>query len=69
MLYGLGIDGVVLVYVAHRLALADRLARHGIGSGARPAVGQHAPAGMLTTAATVYGLVFVDFRACSNSGW
>lgn len=67
MLFGLGVDGVVLLYVAHRLALA---------SGAAPdaAVAQTAgPSssmllGMWTTAATFYGLLVVDFPSLEQLG-
>src|SRR6185436_8246195 len=57
MLFGLGVDGVVLLYVAHRLALADGRA-HEV-----PAVLEGPSTSMLlgmwTTAATFYGLMFV----------
>jgi uncharacterized protein len=67
MLFGLGVDGVVLLYVAYTLAL---------GEGANPieAVdGLTAPAfsmvlGMWTTAATFYGLMFVDFPSLQQLG-
>ena len=58
MLFGLGVDGVVLLYVAHRLALAD-------GQGDIPSAlagpSTSMLLGMWTTAATFYGLMFVDF--------
>lgn len=67
MLFGLGIDGVVLVYVAHRLALG-----HGMGVTESVATlgGPSASMllGMLTTAATFYGLVFVDFPSLQQLG-
>ncbi len=60
MLFGLGVDGVVLLYVGYTLA---------VRAGAEPAAaidGLGGPAssmllGMWTTAATFYGLTFVDF--------
>ncbi len=67
MLFGLGIDGVVLVYVAHRLALADGL---GVTESVAKLGGPSASMllGMLTTAATFYGLVFVDFPSLQQLG-
>jgi uncharacterized protein len=67
MLFGLGIDGVVLVYVAHRLALAEGL---GVGESVATLGGPSASMllGMLTTAATFYGLVFVDFPSLQQLG-
>ena len=67
MLFGLGIDGVVLVYVAHRLALAEGL---DVGGSIATLGGPSASMllGMLTTAATFYGLVFVDFPSLQQLG-
>jgi uncharacterized protein len=67
MLFGLGIDGVVLVYVAHRLALAEGL---DVGESVSTLGGPSASMllGMLTTAATFYGLVFVDFPSLQQLG-
>jgi predicted RND superfamily exporter protein len=67
MLFGLGIDGVVLVYVAHRLALAEGL---GVKESVATLGGPSASMllGMLTTAATFYGLVFVDFPSLQQLG-
>ncbi len=67
MLFGLGIDGVVLVYVAHRLALAAGL---DVGESVATLGGPSASMllGMLTTAATFYGLVFVDFPSLQQLG-
>ena len=67
MLFGLGIDGVVLVYIAHRLALADGL---GVTESVATLGGPSASMllGMLTTAATFYGLVFVDFPSLQQLG-
>jgi predicted RND superfamily exporter protein len=67
MLLGLGVDGVVLLYVAHRLALADgRTGSEAIAALASPSASMLA--GMLTTAATFYGLVFVDFPSLQQLG-
>ena len=69
MLFGLGVDGVVLLYVAHQLALAENRRRPTI-TGAIDGPSTSMLLGMFTTAATFYGLVFVDFpslaaaRAC-----
>lgn len=67
MLFGLGVDGVVLVYVAHRLALADGL---GVSESVAALGGPSTSMllGMLTTAATFYGLVFVDFPSLHQLG-
>jgi predicted exporter len=67
MLFGLGVDGVVLIYVAHRLALADGL---GVDESVVNLGGPSASMllGMLTTAATFYGLVFVDFPSLHQLG-
>jgi predicted RND superfamily exporter protein len=67
MLFGLGVDGVVLLYVAYTLA---------VGSGTEPSAavdGMGGPAasmllGMWTTAATFYGLTFVDFPSLEQLG-
>ena len=67
MLFGLGVDGVVLLYVAHTLALARRLAAtDAIGGLAGPASSMLL--GMWTTAATFYGLAFVDFPSLQQLG-
>jgi predicted exporter len=67
MLFGLGIDGVVLVYIAHRLALADGL---GVTESVAALGGPSSSMllGMLTTAATFYGLAFVDFPSLQQLG-
>ena len=66
MLFGLGVDGVVLLYVAHRLALAEDQAptcpRRIAGPSASMLLG------MWTTAATFYGLMFVDFPSLQQLG-
>ena len=67
MLLGLGVDGVVLLYVAHRLALAEgRTGADAIGAIASPTASMLY--GMLTTAATFYGLLFVDFPSLQQLG-
>ncbi len=67
MLFGLGVDGVVLLYVGYTLA---------VHAGAEPAaaidrLGGPASSmllGMWTTAATFYGLKFVDFPSLEQLG-
>jgi predicted RND superfamily exporter protein len=67
MLFGLGVDGVVLLYVSYILA---------VRTGAEPGAaidGLGGPAssmllGMWTTAATFYGLTFVDFPSLEQLG-
>lgn len=67
MLFGLGVDGVVLLYVAFT---------HAARAGSEPAAaidGLGGPAasmllGMWTTAATFYGLTFVDFPSLEQLG-
>jgi predicted exporter len=67
MLFGLGMDGVVLIYVAHRLALARGLsAADSVATLGGPSASMLL--GMLTTAATFYGLVFVDFPSLQQLG-
>ncbi len=67
MLFGLGVDGVVLLYVSHRLALSE-------GRPPLDAIRQLGPAsasmllGMWTTAATFLGLVVVDFPSLEQLG-
>jgi predicted RND superfamily exporter protein len=66
MLFGLGVDGVVLLYVAYLLHLAN-------GDPGDPASGLTGPSvsmllGMWTTAATFYGLTFVDFPSLQQLG-
>ena len=66
MLFGLGIDGVVLLYVAHRLALADNP-----DTDVPAAIGGPSSSmllGMWTTAATFYGLMFVDSPSLQHLG-
>lgn len=64
ILFGLGIDGVVLLYVAHMLPRRD-----GVNDG-RALAGPAASMllGMWTTAATFYGLAFVDFPSLQQLG-
>jgi uncharacterized protein len=67
MLFGLGVDGVVLVYVAHRIALGDGLsAEASVEQLGGPSASMLL--GMFTTAATFYGLVFVDFPSLQQLG-
>jgi predicted exporter len=67
MLFGLGVDGVVLLYVAHRHALADGASGvAAIRSIAAPAASMLL--GMWTTAATFLGLVVVDFPSLEQLG-
>lgn len=67
MLFGLGIDGVVLLYVSHRLALAGGLSpREAVQSTTGPSSSMLL--GMWTTAATFYGLMFVDFPSLQELG-
>jgi uncharacterized protein len=67
MLFGLGVDGVVLLYVSYTLAVRD-------GAPADAAVDGLSGAawsmllGMWTTAATFYGLTFVDFPSLEQLG-
>src|SRR5262249_35444203 len=66
MMFGLGGDGVVLLYVAHRLAMAenpDASVAHAIGGPSSSML-----LGMWTTAATFYGLMFVDFPSLQQLG-
>jgi len=66
MLFGLGIDGVVLLYVAHRLALAENPDADVPAALAGPSTSMLL--GMWTTAATFYGLMFVDFPSLQHLG-
>ncbi len=67
MLFGLGVDGVVLLYVAHTLALRNSPdAAPGVDGLAGPASSMLL--GMWTTAATFYGLTFVDFPSLQQLG-
>ena len=67
MLFGLGVDGVVLLYVTHRLASkpgsteADRI--HSVASASSSML-----LGMWTTAATFYGLALVDMPSLQQLG-
>jgi len=67
MLFGLGIDGVVLLYVTHRLA-----SRTGATEAERiSAIAKSSSSmllGMWTTAATFYGLAFVDVPSLQQLG-
>jgi predicted RND superfamily exporter protein len=67
MLFGLGIDGVVLMYVAHRLAVAEgRTPEAAVAATAGPSTSMLL--GMWTTAATFYGLAVVDFPSLQQLG-
>jgi uncharacterized protein len=67
MLFGLGVDGVVLLYVTHRLAVADGAAPD---EAIRRLGGPSASMllGMWTTAATFLGLLVVDFPSLEQLG-
>ncbi len=66
MIFGLGVDGVVLLYVAHRLAVADDPAADVPAALSGPSSSMLL--GMWTTAATFYGLMFVDFPSLQQLG-
>ena len=66
MLFGLGVDGVVLLYVAHRSAIADSPSADVPSAIAGPSASMLL--GMWTTAATFYGLAFVDFPSLQQLG-
>jgi predicted RND superfamily exporter protein len=66
MMFGLGVDGVVLLYVAHVLALAEHPDADVPAAIAEPS--RSMLLGMWTTAATFYGLMFVDFPSLQQLG-
>lgn len=66
MLFGLGVDGVVLLYVAHQLAVSRQ--REVDGPSAIEGPSTSMLLGMFTTAATFYGLMFVDFPSLQQLG-
>ena len=66
MMFGLGVDGVVLLYVAHRLALAENAETTVAAAIGGPSSSMLL--GMWTTAATFYGLMFVDFPSLQQLG-
>jgi hypothetical protein len=66
MMFGLGVDGVVLLYVAHRLALAEQADTDVPAAIAGPSSSMLL--GMWTTAATFYGLMFVDVPSLQQLG-
>jgi uncharacterized protein len=67
MLFGLGIDGVVLLYVAYRLAIGSGLsAEAAIDRLVEPSASMLL--GMWTTAATFLGLAVVDFPSLEQLG-
>ena len=66
MLFGLGVDGVVLLYVAYMLRAASDVPPapdHGLTGASTSML-----LGMWTTAATFYGLTFVDFPSLQQLG-
>jgi predicted RND superfamily exporter protein len=67
MLFGLGVDGVVLLYVGYTLAIRTGVdpaaAIDGLGGPASSML-----LGMWTTAATFYGLTFMDFPSLEQLG-
>lgn len=65
MLFGLGIDGVVLLYVAYRLHVSSA---PGNLTGGLSGASTSMLLGMWTTAATFYGLTFVDFPSLQQLG-
>jgi predicted RND superfamily exporter protein len=67
MMFGLGVDGVVLMYVAHRQAVGGGLEP---GAAIRALGGPSASMllGMWTTAATFLGLLVVDFPSLQQLG-
>jgi predicted exporter len=67
MLFGLGVDGVVLLYVAYTRALDQGLAPDAAIDGLTGS-SYSMLLGMWTTAATFYGLVFVDFPSLEQLG-
>src|SRR5262249_24896475 len=66
MMFGLGVDGVVLLYVAHRLAAGDN--PDATMSDAIGGPSSSMLLGMWTTAATFYGLMFLDFPRLQQLG-
>jgi predicted RND superfamily exporter protein len=66
MLFGLGVDGVVLLYVAYRSAIAENPSADVPAAISGPSTSMLL--GMWTTAATFYGLIFVDFPSLQQLG-
>jgi len=67
MMFGLGVDGVVLLYVAYRHAIAEGLEpRAAIRALGGPSASMLL--GMWTTAATFLGLIVVDFPSLEQLG-
>jgi predicted RND superfamily exporter protein len=67
MQFGLGVDGVVLLFVAFRQRVSDRLS----ADEAALALGEPSASmllGMFTTAATFYGLAVIDFPSLQELG-
>ena len=67
MLFGLGVDGVVLLYVAYTRAI-DQGRDTGAAIEGLTGPSYSMLLGMWTTAATFYGLVFVDFPSLEQLG-
>ena len=67
MMFGLGVDGVVLLYVAHRPG-AGRATPTPTCRRRLPGPSSSMLLGMWTTAATFYGLMFVDFPSLQQLG-
>ncbi|HEX5788010.1 MAG TPA: MMPL family transporter, partial [Woeseiaceae bacterium] len=67
MMFGLGVDGVVLLYATHRLAqssgASDAEVDRRVGAASASML-----LGMWTTAATFYGLMLVDFPSLTQLG-
>ncbi len=67
MQFGLGVDGVVLLFVAFRQRVSDGLT----ADAAATSLGEPSSSmllGMWTTAATFYGLMFIDFPSLQELG-
>ena len=68
MLFGLGVDGVVLLYVALHATRSAKATRAGRGDRGLTGPSYSMLLGMWTTAATFYGLTFVDFPSLQQLG-
>jgi predicted exporter len=67
MMFGLGVDGVVLLYATHHRAQIVGLSENEV-SHQLTGVSASMLLGMWTTAATFYGLMFVDFPSLTQLG-
>ena len=67
MIFGLGVDGVVLLYATHRLAQKSGASDEEVNR-RLAAASASMLLGMWTTAATFYGLMLVDFPSLSQLG-